>query len=115
MKAASLKRRKRHPKTPTTKKTTTKHRKIQRKLLGPQAFILERLLAIFHAIVPHEVPGGTADVMAQVAMLASRRLLVKTGGGDVLEGGKWRVNVGWEFVGRVARGVGFEIESWLVE
>lgn len=60
--------------------------------------------------------------MCQVATLASLRLIVKAGGGggggggDVLEGGgKWKVNVGWEFVRGVARGVGFDVESYLIE
>ncbi|MCJ1244277.1 hypothetical protein MMC30_001475 [Trapelia coarctata] len=117
MKAASLKRRKRRTGPAAPKTRPSKHRKIQRKLLGPQAFILERMLAIFHAIVPDEIPGGTGDVMAQMAMLASRRLLVKTAAAaDVLEQGtKWRVNVGWEYIVGVARGVRFELEGWLVE
>jgi origin recognition complex subunit 5 len=34
----------------TTKASASKSRKISRKLLGPQAFVLERMLAIFHAI-----------------------------------------------------------------
>lgn len=57
--------------------------------------------------------------MCQVATLVGLRLVVKTGGaggGDVLEGGgKWRVNVGWEFVRGVARAVGFDVESHIVE
>lgn len=57
--------------------------------------------------------------MCQVATLVGLRLVVKAGGGgggDVLEGGvKWRVNVGWEFVRGVARGVGFDVESYIVE
>ena len=60
--------------------------------------------------------------MCQVATLAGLRLIVKAGagvggGGDVLEaaGGKWRVNVGWETVRGVARSVGFDVESYLIE
>jgi origin recognition complex subunit 5 len=34
----------------TTKASASKSRKISRKLLGPQAFVLERMLAIFHSI-----------------------------------------------------------------
>lgn len=56
-------------------------------------------------------------MMCQVATLAGLRLIVKAGtGGDVLEGGgKWRVNVGWEFARGVARGVKFDIENHLTE
>lgn len=28
---------------------------------------------------------------------------------------KWRVNVGWDYVRNVARGVGFDVESYLAE
>ena len=35
---------------------------------------------------------------------------------DVLEAGtKWRVNVGWDFILGLARGVRFEIEEFLAE
>ena len=56
-------------------------------------------------------------MMCQVATLVGLRLIVKAGsGGDILEGGaKWRVNVGWEFVRGVARGVKFDVESYLTE
>ena len=55
--------------------------------------------------------------MCQLATLVGLRLMVKSGGAaDILEGGaKWRVNVGWNFVRGVARGVKFDIESYLVE
>ena len=55
--------------------------------------------------------------MCMVATLASLGLLVKAGmGGDVLEGGgKWRCGAEWEFVNDVARGVKFDIESYLMD
>jgi len=78
--------------------------------------VLERLLAIFHAILPHPVVS-TADLMTQIATLASLRLLVRTSvAADALEAQtKWRVNVGWDYVRNVARGVGFDVESYLAE
>ncbi|MCJ1474996.1 hypothetical protein MMC13_003656 [Lambiella insularis] len=115
MKAHERKRRKKGG--GTAKGRPSKHRKIQRRLLGPQAFIMERMLAIFHAIVPHPVAGGTGDVMGQIATLASSKLLVKTSAtADILDAGtKWRVNVGWEYIQTVAREVGFEVEGFLAE
>lgn len=121
-----------------------KHRKIARKLLGAHAFVLERMLAIFAAVRGEwEAHGGAlhlqgrrdgdgqgqgqgqgdADIGMALATLASLRLLVKVGGGgggggtgDVMDcGGKWRVNVGWEVVRGLGRGVGVEVEEWLVE
>ncbi|KAH0537043.1 hypothetical protein FGG08_006141 [Glutinoglossum americanum] len=96
-----------------------KHRKIQRKLLGPQAFVMERMLAIFRAILPHDIVT-TADIYTQtpqIATLTSLRLLVRTSNtADVLEAQtKWRVNIGWEYVRQLARSVGFEIESHIAE
>lgn len=116
-KSSLSKRRKRGGGTALTSQRASKHRKISRRLLGPRPFPLERLFAIFHAILPHTYTGGGADTMCQVATLAGLRLIMKAGsGGDVLEGGgKWRVNVGWEFVRGVARGVSFDVESYLTE
>jgi origin recognition complex subunit 5 len=102
----------------------TKHRKIPRTLLGPQAFVLERLLAIFAAIKleanvgkRYLAGGQTADVFMAIATLASLRLLIKSGGAaDSLDAGvKYRVNVSWDVVRGVARSVGVEIEDFIVE
>ena len=115
MKASEKKRRKKGGGTSTGR--PAKHRKIQRKLLGPQAFIQERFLAIFHAILPDRMISGTADIMTQIATLASLRLLVKMSGpADVIDAGtKWKVNVGWDFVKTTAKYVRFDIESYLAE
>ena len=108
----------------------SKHRKISRKLLGPQAFVLERMLAIFHAIKDdaeckgrsgrgRELTGGSADLEMGIATLVTLRLLAKVGSvnsGDALEAGtKYRVAVGWEVVRGVARSVGVEAEDYLFE
>jgi origin recognition complex subunit 5 len=130
MKTSSSRRRKRGGGTALTKTSSkpgvTKHRKIARRLLGPQAFILERMLAIFHAIKADATGGkgrgrveGSADIYSAIATLASLRLLVKLGPGnanDSLEGGaRYRVAVGWEVVRGVARSVGVEVEDYLAE
>lgn len=116
-KSSLSKRRKRGGGTALTPQRASKYRKISGKLLGPQLYPLERLFAIFHAILPHTFAGGGADTMCQLASLASLRLVVKSSGaGDTLEGGsKWRVNVGWDFVRGVARRVKFDAESYLIE
>ncbi|KAF1982164.1 hypothetical protein K402DRAFT_340860 [Aulographum hederae CBS 113979] len=92
-----------------------KHRKIPRHLLNPSAFPLDRLLAILHAILPHDLPP-TADIFTQIATLSSLRLLLRTGaaGGDVLDAGcKWRVNFGWEYVSALGRNVQLEMADYL--
>ncbi|KAK5660864.1 hypothetical protein OQA88_12235 [Cercophora sp. LCS_1] len=105
----------------------SKHRKIARKLLGAHAFVLERMMAIFAAVRGEwaESNGGGeevdgADIGMAIATLASLRLLVRVGGqttgGDPMDrGGKWRVNVGWEVVRGLGRGMGVEVEEWLIE
>ncbi|OBT62038.1 hypothetical protein VE03_08279 [Pseudogymnoascus sp. 23342-1-I1] len=101
---------------------TAARRKLNRKLLGPQAFVMERCLAIFWAL-REEASGagraeaGGADVLGAVAGLSSLRLLGKTSRvADALEGGcKWKVNVGWEVVRGVGRSVGIEVDEWIVE
>ncbi|KAI9768538.1 MAG: hypothetical protein M1835_006848 [Candelina submexicana] len=114
MKASEKKRRKKGGGTAVGR--VAKHRKIQRRLLGPQAFVMERMLAIFHAILPRPVTSA-ADILTQIATLASLRLLVRTSGtADPLEGQtKWRVNVGWPYIQNLARTVKFEIEEYLAE
>ncbi|KAL7928704.1 origin recognition complex subunit 5 C-terminus domain-containing protein [Trichoderma chlorosporum] len=99
-----------------------KQRKISRKLLGAHAFILERLLAIFEAVRTEWIDsaavlsGPDGDIGMALATLASLRLLVRIGAGDVMDrSGKWRINVGWEVIRGIGRGIGVNIEEWLVE
>ncbi|KAJ9666134.1 hypothetical protein H2201_003812 [Coniosporium apollinis] len=112
MKATDKRRRKRGGGTALSR---SKNRKIPRHLLTPSPFPLERLLAIFRAIVPHAVPQS-ADIYTQIATLASLRLLLRSGvgGGDALDAScKWRVNFGWDFVTGLGRSVGFEVAEFL--
>ncbi|KAG5926177.1 hypothetical protein E4U53_003139 [Claviceps sorghi] len=105
----------------------SKHRKIARKLLGAHAFVLERMLAIFEAVRAEWAPEGSSaalvgaggldgDLGMAIATLASLRLLVRVGTGDVMDrAGKWRVNVGWESIRGIGRSIGVEVEEWLIE
>jgi origin recognition complex subunit 5 len=126
MKTALQKRRKKGGGTAltrTTKASASKSRKISRKLLGPQAFVLERMLAIFHAIreesraaMGRGSVNGSADVQMAIATLLSLRLLVRVGNADPLDGGaRYRVAVGWEVVRSVGRSVGIEVEEWVAD
>ncbi|CAD6505797.1 BgTH12-01284 [Blumeria graminis f. sp. triticale] len=89
----------------SSKPGVSKSRKIPRKLLGAQAFVLERMLAIFHTIledsdirkgttsgftVRRSILNGSADVQMGLATLVSLRLLVRIGNlnaGDILDAG----------------------------
>ena len=112
------------------KNSLTQRRRIDRKLLGPQAFVLERMMAVFGCVWEEATHhreksihgegrkglkelGGSADVLAQVATLISLRLLVRTGKEDLDGGSKYRVNVGWEVVRSLGRRVGVELGEWL--
>lgn len=101
-----------------------KHRKIARKLLGAHAFVLERVMAIFEAVRGEWSPEGSTvgaagldgDVGMAIATLASLRLLVRVGAGDMMDrSGKWRINVGWEAIRGIGRSIGVEVEEWLIE
>ncbi|KAH6642395.1 origin recognition complex subunit 5 C-terminus-domain-containing protein [Boeremia exigua] len=100
-----------------TSKGGVKHRRIPRHLLTPSPFPLDRLFAIFRALLVDGVPQ-TADLYTSVATLTSLKLLVRTGMGgasDALEaGGRWRVGFGWEFARGLGRGVGIEVGEYLV-
>ncbi|ESZ90390.1 hypothetical protein SBOR_9226 [Sclerotinia borealis F-4128] len=139
---STFKRKKRGGGTALTASTSrpgiSKSRKIPRKLLGPQAFVLERMLAIYHVILEDADGRGRysstngagkmklkrlgaeqADIQMAIATLASLRLIAKMGSanaGDTLDGGsRWRVAVGWEVVRGIARSVGVEAEDYLAE
>ncbi|PWW72668.1 hypothetical protein C7212DRAFT_348054 [Tuber magnatum] len=115
MKSNDFGRKKRRGGTTGPTKRTAKNRKIHRRLLGPQAFPLERLQAIFAAILPHRL-SSSADVQTQIATLTSLRLLTKASATDVLEAStKWRVNAGWDYIRHVARTVKFDIEDFVAE
>ncbi|KIV98553.1 uncharacterized protein PV09_09649 [Verruconis gallopava] len=113
--ASSIKKRKRAAGASTSK--SSKHRRIPRSLLAPSPFTLDRMLAILHAVVPHTVPQSL-DILAQVATLASLRLIVRAGAGaastgEVDAGSRWRINCAWDVVVGLARGVGFEIGEFV--
>lgn len=99
-----------------------KNARIPRKLLGAQTFVLERMSAIFTAVrnewaAERDIAvADDADVGVALATLASLRLVVRVGSGDVMDrGARWRVNAGLEAVRGVGRSLGIEIEDWLVE
>ncbi|KAL9043463.1 MAG: hypothetical protein Q9214_003352 [Letrouitia sp. 1 TL-2023] len=110
--------------TPRKMKKNPAARKLSRQMLGPQPFVLERMMAIWHALFAsaEEVDGarkagGGAEVLEQFATLVGLRLVVRVGaGGDPLDVGvKWKINVGAQYVRGVSRGVGVDIDDYLSE
>ncbi|RKP02944.1 hypothetical protein CXG81DRAFT_24441 [Caulochytrium protostelioides] len=107
---------------------------------GPRAFPLERLLAIFHAIVPARgtkrgVAGGVrssagaVSTHAQVALLIALRLLLRAGGGGGgtgpgaavggaalrLDDVRLKCNVPYELAREVSASVSFDLDIYLVD
>ena len=114
MKSSEKKRKRR--KGGTKSGRPSKHRRITRRVLGPQAFSLERLWAIVRAIHPRPEALSGADLQSQVAMLIGRRLLRCNKPIDKLQPtAKWLINVTEEAARTMGRDIGFDIDEYLAE
>jgi origin recognition complex subunit 5 len=120
MKSTDRKRRKKGGGTARSGGRPSQNRKVPRHLLAPSQFTLDRLLAILHAILPHDL-RSTIDVYTQIATLSGLKMLVRSAGigsADSLEAGsKWRVGavVTWEYVQGLARSLKFDIVDYVAE
>ncbi|KAL7316453.1 hypothetical protein PS15m_005540 [Mucor circinelloides] len=88
--------------------------KMRQQLLGPKAFPVERMLAIFYSIVD-ETLEDTVDIQLQITSLTTLRLLVRTTAMDRLDGAKYKCNVNFEFIRNVAKTVRFEVDKYLYD
>ncbi|CDK26845.1 unnamed protein product [Kuraishia capsulata CBS 1993] len=103
------------------------HRKIRSnkfsvnsKMLQPQPFPLERLLAILHAIYHEDVPEDDVNsdvlLLTQLNTLASLKLILRATTGDSLTTSlRWKCNVNWTVAKKFADDVGFEIQNYFIE
>jgi origin recognition complex subunit 5 len=82
--------------------------------LNPSPFTVNRALAIFHAVLPGPVPQNSL-ILAQIATLASLRLLHRAGSSsDALDpSSRYRINCTWDFVSTLGRSVGLEMRDYL--
>lgn len=99
---------------------------MSQRLIGPRAFDLERMIAIFHSITNFEVKQ-TVDIQRQVhprskisadeiATLGTLKLILRANRGEPLAGGgRWKVNVAEEEVRRIAGSVGFSLNDHMVD
>ncbi|KAJ3166861.1 Origin recognition complex subunit 5 [Geranomyces variabilis] len=78
--------------------------KMRQQLLGPKAFPVERMLAIFYSILPDEIES-TVDIQMQIASLTTLRLLVRVTAPDRLDGVKCKCNASCEFVKAIGRSI----------
>ncbi|KAI8647290.1 origin recognition complex subunit 5 [Parasitella parasitica] len=88
--------------------------KMRQQLLGPKAFPVERMLAIFYSILDDTLED-TVDIQLQITSLTTLRLLVRTTGMDRLDGAKYKCNVNFEFIKTVAKTVRFEVDKYLYD
>lgn len=86
---------------------------ITNELLGPKPFSLDRLLAIFYAIM-EEKASLTVNLMSQIASLVELRLLTKIGDSSI-EKPKYKCLVGLQCVDDVAKTLGFNLKKYLLE
>lgn len=85
---------------------------MSRQLLGPQAFPLERMLAIFYSIIDDSV-DATSDIYMQISNLISHNLLTKVGGSDTLDNIKCKCAIGYTAILGISKSVRFDINKYL--
>ncbi|XP_045761887.1 origin recognition complex subunit 5-like [Maniola jurtina] len=81
--------------------------------LGPKVFTLDRLLAIFYAIL-EEKTGLTSNLLSQIATLVELKLLAGSKEID-LDTPKYKCIVGYDFISAVAQTVGFNVRKYLYD
>lgn len=103
-------------KTKTIKEIKAKS-KVSEKLntqLGPKAFSLDRLLAIFYAILDDKV-GFNNNLLVQVSSLVELQLLAAISDNFALDGQKYKCIVSFDFIDTISKMVGFSIRKYLCD
>lgn len=94
--------------TSNTKRQKKASQPLSQHLLGPKQFPLNRLVAIFHAIVDEQV-APSAVTLSQVESLVSLRLLARVSREEQLSTPRYKCLVGLDCIRAVAKTVGFDI------
>ncbi|KPJ08626.1 Origin recognition complex subunit 5 [Papilio machaon] len=81
--------------------------------LGPKVFTLDRLLAIFYAILEEKI-GLTSNLLAQIATLVELKLIAGSKEID-LDTAKYKCIVGYDFINAVAQTVDFNVSKYLYD
>lgn len=81
--------------------------------LGPKVFTLDRLLAIFYAILEEKI-GLTSNLLAQIATLVELKLIAGNKEID-LDTAKYKCIVCYDFIAAVAQTVGFNVSKYLYD
>ncbi|XP_017855254.2 origin recognition complex subunit 5 [Drosophila busckii] len=84
--------------------------------LGPKSFSIDRLLAIFYAILDEKV-GLTCNLLSQISTLVHLKLLCFVSGeNNIMDGSaKLQCTVGLEFVLHIGKVVGFNVRQYLCD
>lgn len=104
-----------HGKKMKTKKDIKSKSKISEQLntqLGPKPFSLDRLLAIFYAILDENI-GFNNHLLVQLSSLVELQLLTSLSDSYVLDGHKYKCNVNFDFIQTISKMVGFSIRKYL--
>ncbi|XP_016945813.3 origin recognition complex subunit 5 [Drosophila suzukii] len=84
--------------------------------LGPKSFTIDRLLAIFYAILEEKV-GLTCNLLSQISTLVHLKLLSFVSGEQNIMDGSARLQctIGLEFVLQIGKVVGFNVRQYLCD
>lgn len=88
------------------------------RMMSPQSFSIERLLAILSAIYDKSEERGKIesdiDLYTEIATMTELKVLVQVSTADMISGfGKWRCNLNWGTIKRFSDDVKFEVENYL--
>lgn len=96
-------------------KTTLKAAKNQdKKLLGPKAFPMDRLMAIFYSIVPGGA-SSSGNILNQLSTLVTLNFVAKSSQDDVIEAAKYKCVVSLEFAMEIGKQVDLDVVQYLHE
>ncbi|XP_038068907.1 origin recognition complex subunit 5-like isoform X2 [Patiria miniata] len=96
------------------KSAVNRKKETSHQLLGPRAFPLDRLMAIFYSIVDSRV-APTANIFSQISSLVTLQLLAQVGHEDQLDTPKYKCTVSLEFIRSIARTVSFDVIRYLYD
>lgn len=84
--------------------------------LGPKAFTIDRLLAIFYAILDEKV-GLTCNLLAQISTLIHLKFLIfASGEGTIMDGSaRLQCTIGMDFITHIGKMVGFNVRQYLCD
>ncbi|VDI46906.1 origin recognition complex subunit 5 [Mytilus galloprovincialis] len=101
-------------KTSRQSKLLKKHERASNHMLGPKPFALDRMMAIFYAVVEGRV-APTANIFMQISSLVSLNLLGHVASDDQIDSPKYKCLVSLDFIKSVSRTVNFEVMRYLFD